>query len=740
MPGNELSDQNPWPGLPAYDERDELFFKGRTAETEEFFRLVRRNVLTVVFGPSGTGKTSLVQAGLFPRLRKESFRYQRLRLDHNRDLIEQVRSALGSGGETLWEGFHRWKGDSGDLPVIVFDQFEEIFTLGAGRPESARFLEELADVVENYFPSSVRQRLERGETLDFGYDREDYRIVLVLREDFVWRLDGLRYRMPNVMRARLVIEPFSETQALEAVEIPGHQVVEHDVAREIVAVATSKRGQRVVDPAILNLLCRELNKRRSGEKISPGQLQGYSEAILSDFWEGSVNTLPVASRKIVREFVEDHLLTPDGFRTAAPRNKLAAHEDAVKKLIEGRVVRNEERFGTPHLELTHDVLCAVIRKSRDERLLRETKAAAAKTRGRLIGVFCAALLCLALAVVSLIMWNRAQRQTRNAQDANVELVKKQHLLEEALRRAKEAEMRESAAEAERDKYIKLAQSKNEALLPLVPVMGAAPQPESQCQALVKRGFRGDARLFSDQDIQQISAQMGVEVAALRAWLEVETSGLGFLLDGRPEILFERHIFSRLTNGKFDDGDISDRKPGGYGALGANQYVRLSKAAGLDCAAALSSTSWGLSQLMGESYRPAGFGDVVRFVEAQTASEADQLLAFAAFSRSSKLISALQAKDWRTFARAYNGPGFAASQYDVKLSAAYQKFASGPPMDWALRAAQYELKRLGLYQGAIDGTGGLQIKSAIQAFQKQHNIAPDGIVGGKTKELLFARKP
>ena len=72
-------------------------------------------------------------------------------------------------------------------------------------------------------------------------------------------------------------------------------------------------------------------------------------------------------------------------------------------------------------------------------------------------------------------------------------------------------------------------------------------------------------------------------------------------DRRPQILFERHIFHRLTDGKFDDGQISDPAAGGYGARGAAQYDRLALALAKDADAALQSASWGIGQIMGMNY-------------------------------------------------------------------------------------------------------------------------------------------
>ena len=75
---------------------------------------------------------------------------------------------------------------------------------------------ELADLVENYIPASVRSRADAlGESFPFARDEPKYKIVLSLREDFVWRLDSLRKAMPSVMHNRYAIARMNGDQALE---------------------------------------------------------------------------------------------------------------------------------------------------------------------------------------------------------------------------------------------------------------------------------------------------------------------------------------------------------------------------------------------------------------------------------------------------------------------------------------------------------------------------------------------
>src|SRR5207244_13449970 len=97
-----LSRDNPWPGLDPFDEADREYFHGRAAESGELLRLVRREPLTVVFGRSGLGRTSLLKAGLFPLLRGEDCLRVYVRLDHaegapapREQIFRELRPAFG---------------------------------------------------------------------------------------------------------------------------------------------------------------------------------------------------------------------------------------------------------------------------------------------------------------------------------------------------------------------------------------------------------------------------------------------------------------------------------------------------------------------------------------------------------------------------------------------------------------------------------------------------------------------
>jgi hypothetical protein len=250
-------------------------------------------------------------------------------------------------------------------------------------------------------------------------------------------------------------------------------------------------------------------------------------------------------------------------------------------------------------------------------------------------------------------------------------------------------------------------------------------------------FQGTAWALSSDGLETVADRLGVFAPEIWTVLAVETSGCGYLADRRPQILYERHIFHRLTHGQYDDGDISDPSAGGYGAPGAHQYDRLSVAIAKHRNAALQSTSWGIGQIMGENFAAAGHKSVENMVAAMSQSEDHQLAALANFLESTKLQASLQAHDWTTFARGYNGPNYAINQYDVRLKAEYEKYSSGLLPDLNVRAAQLYLTYLGFNSGPVDGIAGQHTLSALTEFRIRAGLRGTNAVDAETVAQLKA---
>jgi len=470
-----VDERNPWLGLASFTEETRAYFYGREEEVAELARRVQRKLLTILFGQSGLGKTSILRAGLVPRLRTQGYCPVYVRIDYSREAPEpavQIKQAIAqtarrSGqwtqvgvaveGESLWEFLHHrddvLHDESGAtlIPLLIFDQFEEIFTLAQsddfGRARAARFIADLADLVENRPPKELEAKLEEDESAAerFDFARSDYRVLIALREDYLAPLEGLKTAMPSITQNRLRLAPMTGQQALAAVMRPGKRLVSEEVAAAIVRFVAggAEIANAEVEPSLLSLICRELNDTRIAQgrsEISLDLLAGSHASILSNFYERSLADQPPA----VRHIIEDELLTASGFRENVAEERLlssftaaGAAPDTLAVLVNRRLLRIEERLDIRRVELTHDVLCSVVRSSRDlrhereardatERLLaeqreRELSARRSLVRARQVAVVCTALAigALAAAVLAYISNDRAHRAERQAEQTRI---------------------------------------------------------------------------------------------------------------------------------------------------------------------------------------------------------------------------------------------------------------------------------------------------------------------------------
>ena len=457
---------NPWLGLASFTEETRAYFHGREEEVAELARRVQRKLLTVLFGQSGLGKTSILRAGLVPRLRAQGYCPVYVRIDYGRDApepAEQIKQAIARtarragewtqtgvavAGESLWEFLHHrddvLRDESGAtlIPLLIFDQFEEIFTLAQsddfGRARAARFVEDLADLVENRPPRALEERLETDDSAAerFDFARGDYRVLIALREDYLAPLEGLKSAMPSITQNRLRLAPMTGRQALAAVLQPGQGLVTGDVAAAIVRFVAggAEIANAEVEPSLLSLICRELNDTRLAQgrsEISLDLLEGSHASILGNFYERSLADQP----PVVRRIIEDELLTASGFRENVAEERVLASfraagaaPDALAVLVNRRLLRIEERLDVRRVELTHDVLCGVVKASRDlrrereardatERLLAEQRNRELAARHALVRARQIAAACIALAVCAAAAAIFAYSSTQRARNA-----------------------------------------------------------------------------------------------------------------------------------------------------------------------------------------------------------------------------------------------------------------------------------------------------------------------------------
>lgn len=193
-----------------------------------------------------------------------------------------------------------------------------------------------------------------------------------------------------------------------------------------------------------------------------------------------------------------------------------------------------------------------------------------------------------------------------------------------------------------------------------------------------------SKFLTDADYIAAAKRLEVPELVIRAFAETESRSGGFLTDGRPAILFERHrmylYLTELTSkanattqmAKYPN--IVNTVSGGYKG-GTAEYTRLALAKGLNERAALQSCSWGQFQIMGDHWKDLGYQSVNEFVNGMYQSEKQQLEAFIRFIEWKKgtidkktvtLHDALKAQDWHTVFTLYNGSAYKKLGYDSKF--------------------------------------------------------------------------
>jgi hypothetical protein len=281
--------------------------------------------------------------------------------------------------------------------------------------------------------------------------------------------------------------------------------------------------------------------------------------------------------------------------------------------------------------------------------------------------------------------------------------------------------------------------------------------------------------FDQTTVDAIASEarrQGIDPAAALAIAEVESGGVAFAtVNGKKEplIRFEGHYFDkRLTKAqqaKARAAGLSDPRAGAVKnpVKQADRWKVLNRAIEINAGAALESCSWGIGQVMGSHWKWLGFGSVTELVNLCRRDVAGQMDVMFRFIDKSGLGKALAAKDWKAFARGYNGPAYAKNAYDTKMAAAYKRWAvklskgseeitsplpipePRPPAIYTdkptVMTVQTRLKELGYTEvGGIDGKIGTMTKAAILAFRSDNGLELVDHIDANLIESLGRAKP
>ena len=438
-----------YPGLKPFDRNQSAVFHGRREDGQRLTNLVVRERLVVLFAKSGIGKTSMLQAGVAPQLEDQDFLPIFLRVDKtDAPLVATIGEVLDKSPlvgnrdttglqpgrrQTLWEQMKRLEFDLDGLPatpVLIFDQFEEVFTLAHSEASRHQFLLDLADLVNESVPEAIRANLLAGlqtdaplspELMHWWERQPELRVVISIRSDFLHLLDNISPLIPGILRNRYQLQPLNRQQARTAIEAPAKAAgafasqpfgyrpdaiqgildflagrAGADPVQEINGLALLKK-QDEIESFNLQILCQNIEGRIIGERqpagfeVIPdyyGNHEGLEEEI-RNFYQKQLQQLPeIYSRKtglvvadrfdfVVKAqcLIEEDLVTPIGRRCSMVddflTNKWQVTHDFLDTLVDSRLLRKELRLDDFYYEISHDTLLPAVIESRDARRKRQ---------------------------------------------------------------------------------------------------------------------------------------------------------------------------------------------------------------------------------------------------------------------------------------------------------------------------------------------------------------------------------
>lgn len=388
-----------YPGTAPFSDSpaDRARFFGRERESDQLYLRVLSVPLLVQFGKSGLGKTSLLHAGLFPRLRDRSNTFLPVMVRLNEPAMSLMAAVVQSFEQSCEsEGLDLSVGDTAGLweflatttawrdgllltPVLVFDQFEEVFTL-----RDATFRSELASELGALASGAPPPRLRIRKS----NPQPDVKIVISLQEDYLAALEEFSDSIPGLFQERLRLDALQEDAAREAITKPALLVAaegelpyrsppfEFEPAALQKMIAFLRGSSDVIEPLQMQLLCGHAeriawdrrDKRVNGiVTLSSGDFAEtlHFEAVLKKFYHDTLAAVfPPTQRTKAARLCEEGLLGASGHRLLLEETQIRDDYGVVPAtlatLAKERLIVRERRRESVFYEISHDRLAESI--------------------------------------------------------------------------------------------------------------------------------------------------------------------------------------------------------------------------------------------------------------------------------------------------------------------------------------------------------------------------------------------
>ena len=441
---------NPWAGLSSYQDPEtsdvHLKFCGRDSESFDVAQLIDDNIFVTLYGKSGMGKTSLLNAGVFPRLRQEQYLPISIRLGMDalgitfqKCILTKIEQALCDKGnqttvevvpmpddeqatEYLWSYFARTKftDNTGHalFPILVFDQFEEVFR--HRRIEAEALLRQIHFMMdENH---ALSDRMVDGQPYQYDFN---FRFVASIREDDLYCLEDSidNCYLPDLKRCRYRLRSLTEEGAQKVVMVPGEGLfLEREQEQIIESILNMARNNEdgSISTNLLSLVCSRIYEMYSKSGAEHITLELVNKFISDNPFEKFYNEATQGFSNREKSYIEEHLVDSNGRRNSVPESDFLLHVknanlllDGSRKILQRISVSSDSK--DYRIELIHDSFCEPLVGQKEKREKR-------KRFKWLVGMASIALLCVSIVVFVFYQMNRIEKANWKIQENHARFI------------------------------------------------------------------------------------------------------------------------------------------------------------------------------------------------------------------------------------------------------------------------------------------------------------------------------
>ena len=334
-----LPSEGPYKFLNYFEAKDRRIYFGRETESLELVSQIKANRINILSSPSGRGKTSLLKAGIIPRLEAEGWSVYYFRISETKQGIQDFGNYVG--------------GVDNKKSIVIFDQAEELFTRDLRVEQQKAFAESLAKNPSN----------------------RDFHLLVCLRYEYVGQWEEL---MSNVQLKdlgqkanRFLLGPLGRAQTKQAINEPA-KLFKFTFAPDLTDLLLNDLEKTEFDPAQLQIICSTLYKLfKSKKKIHLADFEalGGTQSILERYLNDALLNLNEGEEQQKAKIILKSLITPrrtkiplsskDVFKRVAYAKELSQTEteQLLRKLQNARIVRV---LDNGYFELAHDRLAAKV--------------------------------------------------------------------------------------------------------------------------------------------------------------------------------------------------------------------------------------------------------------------------------------------------------------------------------------------------------------------------------------------